>query len=177
MATPTNLPAAQTTGNVLTAAYVNDLRGAFRVLQVVSTSDTTSRTTTSDYPQVSTLNVTITPQSTSSKIFIFATISTGATGGSGQNPNKISLYGLSYGSGSTTSIFRTRMSALFGSTAADIFNTQSMSLLHEPATTSACIYNVLFGRYPSFINDVNINPDAGGGQQGRSTITAFEISL
>ena len=33
MATPTNLPATQTSGNVLTAAWLNDLRGAFRILQ------------------------------------------------------------------------------------------------------------------------------------------------
>jgi len=94
MATPTNLPAAQTTGNVLTAAYMNDLRGAFRILQVVTTSDTTSRTTTGDYPQLSTLNVSITPQSSSSLILVSATIS-GNIDSTGANTNRIAVFGLS----------------------------------------------------------------------------------
>jgi len=177
MATPTNLPAAQTTGNVLTAAYMNDLRGAFRILQVVTTSDRTYRITNSDYPQVSSLNVSITPQSTSSQIFVLATLSTN-TDGSGSNVNRIGIYGLSYGSGSTTSIYSNRFSAQLGNPAYDLFGSTTMSVLHAPATTSACIYNVLFGRYNStFNNGVVINGDVGGASQGRSTITAFEVSL
>jgi len=175
MATPTNLPAAQTTGNVLTAAYMNNLRGAFRVLQVVSSSDITTRTTSSDYPQVSTLNVSITPQSTSSLILVTASVS-GSIDSAGSNPNRIAIFGLSYGSGSTTSIYRTRYSAILAASA-DMFFSTPMELLHSPATTSACVYNVLFGRYSgTFNNNVTINGDAGGGTTGRSTITAMEIS-
>jgi hypothetical protein len=71
MATPTNLPAAQTTGNVLTSAYVNDLRGAFRILQVIAApvSVTQQTTTLATYKDVG-LSATITPQATSSKILI-----------------------------------------------------------------------------------------------------------
>jgi hypothetical protein len=36
MATPTTLPASFVAGSILTAAELNDLRGAFRVLQVVN---------------------------------------------------------------------------------------------------------------------------------------------
>jgi hypothetical protein len=176
MATPTNLPASFSVGQVLTAAEMNNLRGAFRILQVVSTSDTTSRTTTGDYPQVSTLNVSITPQSASSQIFIVASLSVECNT-AGTNVNKIGIYGLSYGSGSTTSIYRQRFSAQLGNAGYDLFGGLTFTLLHSPATTSACIYNVLFGRYSaSFDNGVTINGDAGGGTQGRSTITAFEIS-
>jgi hypothetical protein len=172
MATPTNLPAAFVTGAVLTASQQNDLRGAFRILQVVSTSDTTNRSTTSDYPVVSTLNVSITPQSTSSLILLVASISTNSSGGT--NSNKINLLGFSVGSGSTTSIYRTRLGGL---TLTDFFQNASMTFVHSPASTSAQIYNVLFGRYSaSFDNQVIINGDAGGGENGRSTITAFEIS-
>ena len=70
MATPTNLPAAQTTGNVLTAAYMNDLRGAFRILQVVSSTRTTQATFSSSTPATTGLTATITPQSSDSKILI-----------------------------------------------------------------------------------------------------------
>ena len=173
MATPTNLPADFVPGAILTAAQMDDLRGAFRILQVVSTSDTTNRSTTADYPVVSTLNVSITPQSTSSLVFIVASISTASSGGT--NTNKINVLGLSVGSGSTTSIYRTRVGGAAIST--DFFMISSMTFLHSPASTSAQIYNVLFGRYaPSFDNQVLINGDAGGGVNGRSTITAFEIS-
>jgi len=175
MATPTNLPAAQTTGNVLTAAYMNDLRGAFRILQVVTTSDTTSRTTTGDYPQLSTLNVSITPQSFSSLILVSATIS-GNIDSTGANTNRIAVFGLSFGTSSTTSIYRTRLGAVLAA-GSDMFFTPAMEIVHSPATTSACVYNVLFGRYSgTFPNGIGINPDAGGGVNGRSTITAMEIS-
>jgi len=175
MATPTNLPAAQTTGNVLTAAYMNDLRGAFRILQVVSTSDTTTRTTTGNYPQLSTLNVSITPQSSSSLILVTATIS-GNIDSAGADPNRIAIYGISYGVSSTTSIYRTRLGGIIGA-ANDMFLNSAMEIIHSPATTSACVYNVLFGRYSgTFNNGVGINPDAGGGTTGRSTITVMEIS-
>lgn len=148
--------------------------GGLQIIQVQTSSDTTSRSTTSDYPVVSTLNVSITPRFASSKIFLVASISIATTGGS--NTNKIALAGLSYGSGSTTSIYRTRLSAAAIST--DFFMNANMSLLHEPATTSPCIYNVLYGRYSaSFDNTVVINGDVGGGVTARSTITAFEISI
>jgi hypothetical protein len=175
MATPTSLPSAFSDSTSLPAASLNNLRGAFRVLQVKSTSDTTLRTTTSDYPQVSTLNVSITPQSTSSLILITATIS-GEITTAGVNPNRIAVFGISYGTGSTTSIFRTRQSAQLAASA-DMFFSLPMEFLHSPATTSACVYNVLFGRYSgTFNNGVQICPDAGGGVQGRSTITVMEIS-
>jgi len=38
MATPTSLPASFTSGQVLTAAQMNNLRGGFRVLQVEQAS-------------------------------------------------------------------------------------------------------------------------------------------
>lgn len=70
MATPTNLPASFSTAQVLTAAQMNDLRGAFRVLQVVNaTYSVATQNTSSTYADTG-LTITITPQSTSSKILI-----------------------------------------------------------------------------------------------------------
>jgi hypothetical protein len=70
MATPTNLPAAAVAGDILTAAYVNNLRGAFRVLQVVSaTYSTATQNITSTYADTG-LTASITPQATSSKILV-----------------------------------------------------------------------------------------------------------
>jgi hypothetical protein len=70
MATPTSLPATFVAGNVLTAAQMNDLRGAFRILQVVRATDATLRSTTSLTPVDANISVTITPTSTSSTLLI-----------------------------------------------------------------------------------------------------------
>jgi len=73
MATPTSLPATFVAGNVLTAAQMNDLRGAFRILQVVRATDTTERTTTSTSAVDANISVTITPTSASSNIILIWT--------------------------------------------------------------------------------------------------------
>ena len=70
MATPTNLPASFVTGAVLTAAQMNDLRGAFRILQVVFASTATQVTSASTTAVDTTLTASITPQSTSSKVLV-----------------------------------------------------------------------------------------------------------
>ena len=68
MATPTALPASFTAGDVLTAANMNLLRGAFRVLQVVNGTTTTEVSTTSTSYVTTNITATITPSSTSSKV-------------------------------------------------------------------------------------------------------------
>jgi hypothetical protein len=71
MATPTSLPASFTTGQVLTAAQMNDLRGAFRILQLsVAVMDTSQTSTTTTYVDITGASVTITPQATTNKILI-----------------------------------------------------------------------------------------------------------
>jgi len=70
MATPTSLPATFTSGQVLTAAQMNDLRGAFRILQLVRATDATQRTTTSTSFVDASISVTITPTSTDSDILL-----------------------------------------------------------------------------------------------------------
>jgi len=70
MATPTNLPATAVAGDILTASYVNNLRGAFRVLQVVQATYATSISTTSSSYADTGLTATITPQATTNKILV-----------------------------------------------------------------------------------------------------------
>lgn len=70
MATPTNLPPSFSVGQYNTAALMNGLRGAFRILQVVFGTTNTPLTTTSSTPVDSLLTATITPQSTTSKILV-----------------------------------------------------------------------------------------------------------
>ena len=70
MATPTTLPAAFVSGAILTADQMNNLRGAFRVLQVVSASYATQTGTSSSSFSDTGLTATITPQSATSKVLV-----------------------------------------------------------------------------------------------------------
>ena len=70
MATPTTLPASFTAGQVLTAAQMNDLRGAFRILQVIEGTTSTQVVTTSTSYVTTNLTASITPSATSSKVLI-----------------------------------------------------------------------------------------------------------
>ena len=71
MATPTALPASFTAGDVLTAANMNLLRGAFRILQVVSTTkDDTFTSSSTTFTDVTGVSVSITPSSTNSKVLV-----------------------------------------------------------------------------------------------------------
>ena len=163
MATPTNLPATQTTGNVLTAAYMNDLRGAFRVLQVVNaTSATETASSTGTYADT-TLTATITPQSTSSKILVLVSqngiFKSGNTG-----VNLRLLRGV-------TAISTFAVNAALTSPAADN-NIGGISLcyLDSPSTTSATTYKTqLFSNAGIAVAIVQY-------ASTMSTITLMEIS-
>ena len=71
MAAVTTLPATFVAGDVLTAAQMNNLRGAFRVLQVVNASTTTLVSNSTNAYVDTGLTATITPSSTSSQILVF----------------------------------------------------------------------------------------------------------
>lgn len=164
MATPTNLPAAQTTGNVLTAAYMNDLRGAFRILQVVQgTTATTASNSTSTYADTL-LTATITPQSTSSKILIITSQDIGKDNTNAGNRLQIALL-----RGATTVV---SSSDILAYTDTGIFNifTHTFSFLDSPSSTSALTYKTQF-RNPN--NTAVVRAQYGG---GTSTITLMEIS-
>ena len=136
MATPTNLPASFTVGQTLTAAQVNGLRGAFRILQVVSAETTTQVASTSTTFVDTTLSATITPQSTSSKILVAFSQS---------------IYTQGTGTGCTMRLMR---GATILKTYADLsYGTNSGILVHHgfyeldsPATTSATTYKTQFNR-------------------------------
>lgn len=92
MATPTNLPAAAVSGEILTAAYVNNLRGAFRVLQVVSAQYSTQfQNNTSTYADTG-ITLNITTQSNTSKVLVIATIPIMKTSANTQNAVGMALF-------------------------------------------------------------------------------------
>ena len=165
MATPTNLPAAQTTGNVLTAAYVNDLRGAFRVLQVVQGTTSTETTNNTTTPADTGLTATITPQATSSKILVLV------------NHTSCRKLTGSVDSGVTINLFRgatniKQIANVMGYTGTNIDNifSQSAVVLDSPSSTSALVYKTQFN------NNTNASGVRVQAQSVQSSITLLEIS-
>lgn len=134
MATPTNLPASFTTGAVLTAAQMNNLRGAFRIFQVVTGSTTTSTASTSTTWADTTLSATITPQATSSKILVFysqAVYTTAQGTGAGIR--------LARNLPSANTVLRTEADISYGALSGLLVQ-QCWIYLDSPSTTSAITY-------------------------------------
>jgi hypothetical protein len=178
MATPTTLPAAFTAGQVLTAAQQNALRGAFRILQVVSTTktDTFSMSSTT-FADVTGLSVSITPQSATSKIFVTVDMMTGNNAAS-QLFARLRRDSTDIALGDTAGS-RTRVTSGVYSSNANTPISLSFSFLDSPATTSATTYKVQIASTDA--NAVTVNrtegdSDAAARARGVSTITVFEVS-
>ena len=137
MAAVTTLPAAFVANTVLTAAEMNALRGAFRVLQVVYASTTTQATTTSATFATTNLSGSITPSATSSKVLILANVQLGSNSSAQQS-------GLRIFDGSTAILTNNR--AMIQNGAGDLQVLLSMMYLDSPNTTSAKTYTVQFAR-------------------------------
>ena len=160
MATPTTLPSSFTTGDVLTANQMNNLRGAFRILQVVSASTTTLASSTSTTWIDTNLTATITPQSTSSLILVVYsqdTYSSAATTGMGWRLVR----------GSTT--LDTIVDICYG-TASGMLGHSTATYLDSPASTSAQTYKTQMNRN-SGTGIVYSQPNSN-----RSSIILFEVS-
>jgi hypothetical protein len=153
----------QTNGSgVLSFAGVSASAG--QVIQVITATDSTERTTTSTsfVTASNTLSVTITPSSTSNKIFlivnsslyhpdvgnyVFGTIFRGATDlGAGSNKGLLAMY----------------------NGGSDGASPLAMSILDSPSTTSATTYQV-------YIRTTGPGTLRLGIQNPKSSITAFEI--
>lgn len=162
MATPTNLPAAEVAGTSLPAAWLNDIRGAFRILQVVSAETQTQVASTSTTFVDTTLSATITPQSSTSKILV---------------AYSQSIYTQGTGTGCTLKLLRGGTTL---KTFADLsYGTNSGILVHHgffeldsPATTSATTYKTQFCRgIGSATVYVQVNTT-----QNTSTMLLLEVS-
>ena len=165
MATPTNLPATATAGQVLTAQYVNDLRGAFRVLQVVEGFTTTQSalSTTTAYADTA-LTATITPTSTSSKVLVIVN-----QAGCYKQTDVNASINLKLFRGATEIGFH----GSIGFNNAATINTvgsASIIVLDSPATTSATTYKT------QYANTVAANGVIVQYASSRSSILLLEIS-
>jgi hypothetical protein len=154
MATPTPLPASFATAQVLTAGQMNDLRGAFRILQVVATTYATQLSSTSATFADAGLTATITPQATSSKILVIYSHNTFATG---------ATTGVSIRILRDATVLRTTQDLSYG-TAGGVSSYSTFLEFDSPNTTSATTYKTQFARgtgaATAFVNTVNTGSTA-----------------
>lgn len=179
MATPTSLPATFVAGQVLTAAQQNALRGAFRVLQVVSTtkSDTFTATGTS-YTDITGLSVSITPQATTSKILVLVQLNASNDVAVAYSQFQLVRDSTAIDIGDAAGT-RTRASGsviAFDSTVVDHL---TLSFLDSPATIAATTYkmqgrNTAAGTF--YVNRSKLDTDTAVFSRLASTITVMEIS-
>ena len=184
MATPTTLPSTFVAGNVLTAAQMNNLRGAFRVLQVVSTakSDTFSASIASGAnTAVTGLSVSITPSATSSQILVIAQVNANI-GIAGSNIFLKLLRGATaVGVGAAAG---SRQQVSFGVTQGantDSVSSGSVMFLDSPATTSSTTYSLNISHNSGstrtvYVNRESTDTDAATTGRSFSSITVMEIS-
>jgi hypothetical protein len=170
MATPTTLPAAFVSGNVLTAAQLNDLRGAFRVLQVVSTTkDDVFTTASTSFTDITGLSLSITPSSSTSKILVISV--TQGLQDSGVADGRIRLMR------DSTAIFVGNAAeaamGFWGGNAGNMIQAPAL-ILDSPATTSAITYKMQCRNNSA--GTFYVNRSKNDAVRGASTITAMEIS-
>lgn len=172
MATPTTLPAAFVAGQVLTAAQQNALRGAFRVLQVVSTTKADSFSTTSGtFTDVTGLSVSITPSSTTSQILVIATLQ-GSHASTGDGVFRLMRGATAIAVGTAGSTFNGF--AQVSASQQDAMFSCSIPFLDSPATVSATTYKVqaVANTGTLYVN----RRGASAAYGGFSSITVMEIS-
>ena len=177
MATPTTLPASFVSGNTLLASQLNDMRGAFRVLQVVNVlKDDTFTTTSSTFVDLTGLSATITPSSTTSKIMVMATVS-----GSGTDVASAGSTGYVIVRDSTQIAVNTALTEDFtgqlsirslGASTAVTLN-HATNFLDSPATVSAITYKI---QVRAAAGTLYVNRDGDNANGSVSTLTLMEIS-
>ena len=189
MATPTTLPSTFAASSVLTSTQMNDLRGAFRVLQVESAAkiDTFS-STGSTFVDVTGLSVTITPSSTSNKVLVIAQLN----GAVDLTADASATYKLVGGNSADYVPAAAGVRALGQYTLRQrgsvyeagywSMTAGSIVYLDSPATTSATTYKIQMtvnqsaGTATGFINRTGEDANATAISRLASSITAFEVS-
>jgi hypothetical protein len=143
------------------------------ILQVVQGSDTTARSTSSNYPVDSGWTASITPTSATSRILVLVNWQAYVT--SGTDPNKIGVFGIWRGGNQLT---HTRMSAAPGpNNWSDLFVPTCLQIIDSPATTSSVTYTMRWGRFNStFNNNLAMNDSTATGGQMICTVMLLEIA-
>ena len=154
--------------------------GIGQVLQVVSATVDEVDTTTAVTLTNSALSAAITPSSSSSKILINASV----TSGSNADENNIPAFGLRRDStdiGLSTTASGSRKNAITGpgKSSNNFLGNCALTHLDSPSTTSEAIYYVTFAARSgntTQINSTGSDADAAYTWRGSSTITLMEIA-
>lgn len=163
MATPTSLPSSFSDSTSLPAASLNDLRGAFRVLQVVTSTTTTTVTSSiTSFADVG-LSATITPQATSNKVLVMMVAFCQKSSGNASSGVMLQLL-------RDANVVGTTNFGLFTGTAMQNDGSLSMTIFDSPATTSARTYKVQMRNNVAAAN-VQFSPHSNP-----STLVLMEIS-
>lgn len=163
MATPTNLPAAVSVGGLVTADFTNNMRGAFRILQVVAGAQSSQTGNSTATYAATNLTANITPQATSNRIMINAVIS-----GSISQANAQLGLRLVRRIGLTDTTIQTNTFSIYNS-AGFTYAMVPFALVESPNTTTLCEYRIEFAR-----------TDGGGSvftQVGNSTSTIILMEI
>jgi hypothetical protein len=182
MATPTTLPASFVAGTVLQAAQLNNLRGAFRIMQVATTTKTDTFTmSSSTFADVTGLSVSITPSSTSSLVLVAASVQGAGNTSSSSNVFVRLLRGSTVIGAGAAAGTRIPVNAVLG--IADylgFMDSASIWVLDTPATTSATTYKIQVasqsGAIAVYVNRAESDADDPTRPRASSSITVMEIS-
>jgi hypothetical protein len=157
---------------------MNDLRGAFRVLQVVSTTKTdtfSASVASAGEAEVTGLSATITPSATSSKILVIASVNKGTYGNFAlKRDSTLIAVGDTAGN-------RVRSSGGIVGTSGVWGTNQGIHTLDSPNTTSAVTYKVFLRQQLGstatlYCNRSDDDTDATNVARYASAITVMEIS-
>ena len=158
-----------------------------KILQVVSATKTDTFTLSSSngtFTDVTGLSVSITPTSTSSKIFITANVNIDGTNryGALRFVRDSTAIGIGDADGSRTRVAVSSHRNPSATNDHHIMHNSSTSFLDSPNTTSATTYKIQIantyavGGYDVYINRGSTDADADYGHRGASTITVMEVS-
>jgi hypothetical protein len=176
-----SIPVGGTTGQVLAKSSSTDYAtqwvtpGILQVVQGVKT-DTASRTSTA-FDDIAGLSVSITPSSTSSKILVIAQVVVSANSDAGVllrlRRDSTDIY---LGDAASN---RPRVSANSYSAADNRSNSESITFLDSPNTTSAVTYKIQFAGSAAaaiYVNRTVLDTDSAPFPRAASSITAMEVA-
>jgi hypothetical protein len=165
MATPTTLPAAFVAGAILTADQQNNLRGAFRVLQVITGSTSTQAFNMTSTDADTGLTASITPSSATNKILVYVHMADCKITNASSTGLRLRLF-----RGATQIQQFASELGKFAVATENFFDSSTM-FLDSPATTSATTYKV---QLASSNNSNGVATNAAS--SGQSVIVLMEIS-
>ena len=185
MATPTTLPATFVAGNVLTAAQMNDLRGAFRIVRVssVAKTDTFSASVAAGAStDITGLSITHTVQESTNQVLLIAQLGTVASTGGFANCGIAFYDGTSLLNIGAAASNRTRVSAGGNVGGSSVANSAFpfVAFLHTPGagakTYTVRAINIDSSTRTLYVNRSEDDSDFAYRQRAASTFILLEVS-